>query len=117
MNLFTQLFGGGNVSQLTPQQLKANLGRPQKPYLLDVRQPEEFREGHISGSRLIPLGDLNRRMKELPQEREIVCVCHSGNRSSSAARKLAAAGYNVSNLRGGMLAWRRAGFPMKKGSA
>ena len=114
MNLFTQLLGGGNVSQLTPQQLKANLGLPQKPYVLDVRQPEEFRDGHISGSRLIPLGELNRRMKELPQEREIVCVCHSGNRRSSAARQLSAAGYNVSNLRGGMIAWARAGLPIKR---
>jgi rhodanese-related sulfurtransferase len=56
-------------------------------------------------------------MQELPREREIVCVCRSGNRSSSAARQLSAAGFKAANLRGGMIAWRRAGLPVKKGRA
>jgi rhodanese-related sulfurtransferase len=64
---------------------------------------------------LIPLGELSLRMKELPRNREIVCVCHSGNRSYTAARQLSAAGYKVSNLRGGMIAWGRAGLPINKG--
>lgn len=117
MNLLAQLFGAGSVPQQDPQQVKASLGQPQKPYVLDVRQPEEFRQGHIAGARLIPLGELDRRMKELPRDREIVCVCRSGSRSGSATRQLNAAGFKAANLRGGMIAWERSGFPVKKGSA
>lgn len=117
MDFLINLFRGSSVPQQDPHQVKTRLGEPNRPYLLDVRQPEEYREGHIAGSRLIPLGELPRRIKELPREREIVCVCHSGNRSSSAARQLSAAGYNVTNLRGGMIAWGRAGLPVKKGNS
>jgi rhodanese-related sulfurtransferase len=56
-------------------------------------------------------------MKELPQSKEIVCVCASGNRSGSAARMLAKAGYNAVNMKGGMLAWRRANLSVRKGDA
>jgi rhodanese-related sulfurtransferase len=51
----------------------------------------------------------------LPQDREIICVCRSGNRSGAAARQLVAAGYNAFNLRGGMNSWQRAGLPIKRG--
>jgi rhodanese-related sulfurtransferase len=56
-------------------------------------------------------------MKELPQNREIVCVCASGNRSSSATRLLVKSGFHASNMQGGMLSWRRASLPVKKGDA
>lgn len=115
MNLLFNLFGGANVPQQEPKQVKASLGQINRPFILDVRQPEEYREGHIDGARLIPLGSLSAQMKDLPRDRPIVCVCHSGNRSSQAARQLAAAGYAVSNLRGGMSAWSRAGLPVKRG--
>lgn len=116
MNLFSQLFGQ-SISQLDAAQVKESLGKKGAPYVLDVRQPEEYREGHIVGSKLIPLGELGHRFKELPQNREIVCVCRSGNRSSAATRQLLAAGYRAANLRGGMIAWNRAGLPVKKGAA
>jgi rhodanese-related sulfurtransferase len=56
-------------------------------------------------------------MKELPKEREIVCVCASGNRSSSATRMLTGAGYNAINMKGGMSAWTRAKLAVKKGDS
>lgn len=117
MNLFSQFFGSSSIKQLNAEQLKALLvpGNDQ-PYVLDVRQPEEYREGHIAGAKLLPLGELPRRMKDLPHSREIVCVCHTGSRSSAASRQLSAAGYQVANLRGGMIAWERAGLPVKKGN-
>lgn len=117
MDFLTRLFGGTPVPQQNPQQVKERLEGREKPLIVDVRQPEEYRQGHIPGSRLIPLGDLGRRMQELPQHREILCVCRSGSRSSRAARRLIAGGYRVASLRGGMLAWQREGFPVKKGSA
>jgi rhodanese-related sulfurtransferase len=116
MNLFSQFFGPA-VNQLDPAEAKIRLAQKPAPVLVDVRQPEEYRQEHISGAKLIPLGELPRRMKELPTDREIICVCQSGSRSVSAARQLKAAGYEVSNLRGGMLNWSRQGLPVQKGSA
>ncbi|MDO9301901.1 MAG: rhodanese-like domain-containing protein, partial [Anaerolineales bacterium] len=60
------------------------------------------------------LNELHKRMKELPQGREIVCVCDSGSRSSSAAKTLAKEGYAVFDMQGGMVAWKRAKLPVQK---
>ncbi len=115
-NLFELLFGKP-LSTLNATELNEKLKNGKRPLVLDVRQPEEYRSGHIAGAKLIPLGQLSRRIKELPQSREIVCVCASGNRSGSATRQLVGAGLNAVNMKGGMLAWRRAGLPVKKGDA
>jgi phage shock protein E len=117
MDLFAQLFGQSNAHQLDAVQASARLGETPRPFLLDVRQPEEYKQGHISGAELIPLAELSQKMRRIPKDREVLCVCHSGNRSSVATRQLAAAGYKVSNLRGGMISWERAGLPVKKGMA
>jgi rhodanese-related sulfurtransferase len=114
MDFFSNLFGSP-LPSLSAQDLQAKLKNGKPPFILDVRQPEEFRDAHIAGAKLIPLGELRERMKELPKDREIICVCASGNRSSSATRQLAAAGYNVINLSGGMSFWQRASLPVRKG--
>ena len=80
--------------------------------LLDVREPSEWRAGHAPRARHIPLGEHDRRRKELPAGREIITVCRSGNRSARAAGILAADGHAVSNLSGGMRAWSAAGLPV-----
>jgi rhodanese-related sulfurtransferase len=113
MNLFSRLFNSTPIKQMDATSLNKEKA---KYFLVDVRQPEEYRQGHINGAKLVPLNQLGGRMKELPAGREIVCVCHSGNRSRTAARKLAAAGFKAVNLRGGMIAWTRAGLPVKKGN-
>jgi rhodanese-related sulfurtransferase len=117
MDLFSQLFSQSSTHQLDAVQASARLGQSPRPFLLDVRQPDEYRQGHISGAELIPLGELGQKIKRIPKDREVICVCHSGSRSIAAARQLAAAGYTVSNLRGGMIGWERAGLPVKKGMA
>ncbi len=114
--MFSRFFGP-SVPQIDALHARSRLEEKPEPLLLDVRQPEEYREGHISGAKLIPLPELNRRMKELARNREIICVCASGSRSQSASRQLIAEGYTVTNLRGGMNGWQRAGLPIKKGSA
>ena len=113
-NLFELLFGKP-VSSIDAIELNDRLENGKRPIVIDVRQPDEYRGGHIAGAKLIPLNALNSRMKELPQSREIVCVCASGNRSGSATRMLVKAGFNAANMKGGMLSWRRASFPVKKG--
>ena len=64
------------------------------------------------GPRHIPLGQLARRVAELPERRAVVTVCRSGARSARAAAMLARTGREVSNLAGGMRAWAQAGLPV-----
>ncbi len=113
--MFSRLFGPA-VPSLKATEVKAKIIQKPGPILLDVRRPDEYREGHISGAKLIPLPELNRRMKELPKNREIICVCRSGNRSLAATRQLLSAGYRAVNMKGGMIGWQRDGLPVKKGS-
>ena len=76
--------------------------------LLDVREPFEFEIAHIEGARLIPLGELPRRVAELDPRARIVAYCHRGIRSARARDLLAAAGFaDVRHLRGGIDAWAR----------
>ncbi len=107
--LLARLFGGG-VAAITPAQAHPTLGTA---LFLDVRETSEFRAGHVPGALHIPLGQLHRRLGELGRDRSIVAVCRSGNRSGAAARMLAAEGYQVENLGGGMIAWTRAGLPVR----
>jgi rhodanese-related sulfurtransferase len=114
MSFLSALFGPP-VPSLKPVEVQEKMKNGKRPFLLDVREQQELRVGYISGAKLIPLGQLSSRMRELPKNREIVCVCRSGNRSRSAAKKLITAGYSASNMKGGMLAWKWSNLPVKKG--
>jgi rhodanese-related sulfurtransferase len=85
---------------------------PADAVYLDVREPDEWRAGHIHNARHIPLGELVARIDELPADRQIVCVCRVGGRSAQATVFLNRQGYEVVNLDGGMEAWHSAGQPM-----
>lgn len=121
MNMLKNLFSNGgqsgasNPSSMSVAEAKAAIASDQAPFVLDVRESDEFRSGHIAQAKLIPVGQLGTRMAEVPKDRTILCVCLSGGRSSSAARMLAQSGYTVINMNGGMMAWMSAGFPVKKG--
>jgi rhodanese-related sulfurtransferase len=80
--------------------------------VVDVREPAEWDAGHISGSLLIPLGELGARVGELPRDRRMVIVCRTGSRSGYAADALHGAGYDVANLRGGLFAWAAGSLPL-----
>lgn len=113
MSLFSTLFGP-SVPTLQPAEVQEKLKNGKRPLVLDVREPHEMRDGYIAGAKLIPLGQLPGRMKELPKDREIVVVCRSGSRSASAAKSLITAGYTATNMKGGMLAWKWSNLPVKK---
>ncbi len=113
---FLSNFFGPSAPSIEATTVQAKLNEKPKPLVLDVREPSEYAAGHIAGSTLIPLHQLSGRMSELPKDREIICVCASGSRSSSAARQLLKNGYTVLNLSGGMYRWQRAGLPLKKGT-
>jgi len=89
-----------------------------KPYLLDVREPWEYMAGHVPGAQLIPLGELEQRVGEVPRDREVLAICHSGQRSLAAAGYLQQLGYpTVSNVDGGTAAWIERGYPTDSSSA
>lgn len=78
--------------------------------ILDVREPDEWDSGHAPGAMWIPLGDLAARQDEVVADRPIVVVCRSGGRSARATAALLQAGYDATNLAGGMQAWAAAGL-------
>ena len=85
MNLLKQLFGT-DVPAISAAQAREMIDAKQAHLVLDVRQPHEYQSGHISGAKLIPLNELPNRMKQLPKDRPIIAVCHSGSRSVHADR-------------------------------
>ncbi len=114
MSFLSNLFGP-SVPKLTATELNEKLKFGKHPFVVDVRQPDEFRNGHIASAKLIPLNELRKRMDEIPKGREIVCVCASGNRSAAAAAKvLIKEGYTVFDMQGGMTAWKHAKLPVQK---
>ncbi|MDP1545216.1 MAG: rhodanese-like domain-containing protein [Anaerolineales bacterium] len=114
MGFLEKLFGP-SVPNITATELSDKLKFGKHPLVLDVRQPDEFRQGHIRGAKLLSLNEIYKRMGELSKGREIVCICATGNRSRSASKILAKEGFTVANVQGGMLAWRRAKLPIQKG--
>jgi rhodanese-related sulfurtransferase len=85
-------------------------------FVLDVRQPEEWNQGHIEGATLIPLGDLSARLSELPADQDIVIVCRSGNRSAQGRDILRDGGLSRStSMSGGMNEWAAQGYPLATG--
>ena len=84
--------------------------------VLDVRSAEEFQgpDGRVAGSLLIPLPELESRSSEIPTDRPLVVVCHSGSRSALATQQLLKAGREqVANLRGGLSRWAAEGYPLE----
>jgi len=75
--------------------------------LIDVRSRKEWDSGHARGARHVPLDQLESKLGTLPIATPVVTICHSGVRSAAAARTLAQHGYEVSSVRGGMMAWNR----------
>lgn len=83
--------------------------------LIDVRSSEEFHgpDGHLQGSLLIPLPELAARSAEIPSDRPLVLLCHSGSRSALATQQLLKAGHRqVANLHGGLNRWAAEGYPL-----
>lgn len=105
------------VAAMPAAELKRRLDAGHAPILLDVRETHELQEelGHLPAIRHIPVGSLSSRLVELEpdKDREIVTVCRSGGRATTAAQILQQAGFtHVQSLEGGMAAWRMAGYPV-----
>ena len=93
------------IPEITATELKARQDRGDKPFILDVREPHEYQICNLNG-KLIPLGELPRRVNELDSSVEMVVHCRSGKRSADAIHFLQTAGFKkLWNLKGGVLAW------------
>lgn len=94
------------VKQVSTTELKPLLN-DRKRFYLDVRTPAEFKGNHIKGFKNIPLQTLNSQLNQIPKDKEVLVICQSGMRSKQAVKVLKKAGYsNVTEVRGGMNAWR-----------
>jgi adenylyltransferase/sulfurtransferase len=94
------------VPSVSVRELKRKMDAGEALTLVDVREPYEYEIARIAGSRLIPLGELETHVSELPRTETLVLQCHSGGRSEHATRLLQEAGFqNVYNLEGGIEAW------------
>jgi monothiol glutaredoxin len=92
---------------MSASELRARLERGDDVFLIDVRTPSERAIAHIEGSRLLDAA-LRDELADVPRDRAIVCQCHHGVRSRSAAEGLVAIGFrDVYNLEGGIDAWSR----------
>jgi adenylyltransferase/sulfurtransferase len=93
------------IAEITPKDLKSRMDRGDDLFILDVREPHEYQICNLNG-KLIPLGELPRRVSELDSSREMVVHCRSGKRSADAIHFLQKAGFKkLWNLKGGVLAW------------
>jgi adenylyltransferase/sulfurtransferase len=97
----------GNMDgEIEPTEVKAKIDRGDRFVLIDVREPHEYQICRIPEAKLIPLGDLPKRVNELNSADEIVAHCKSGMRSAKAVDFLKQAGFKkVRNMKGGILAW------------
>ncbi len=82
--------------------------------IVDVRTKRERKQGGPPGSLHYSLDSLNQRLPKL-QGKKVLAICQSGNRSAKAVRFLEQNGIEAKNVKGGMIAWDRAGLPSRKG--
>ncbi len=94
------------IPEVTPAALWDQIRTTRPPMIIDVREPREFRRGHVPSARLVPLPKLLTDGPAIPRDRDVIFVCRGGRRSRRAAQFLQSAGYdNIAMLRGGMLDW------------
>jgi len=102
---------------LSPQEAKALIKTRKDLVLVDVRAPEELREGSIPGSQLFPFGELARGRLTLPTGKPLLLICAVGGRSYAVGQYFSGKGYGeIYNLNGGISAWRAAGLPLEQNS-
>ncbi len=104
------------IQMLTPTELTIKVNR-EDAVLLDIRSADDFKKGHITSARNIPLAQLSKELPKLENEKNkpIIVVCQAGMSAQSAAKQLMTAGFSqVAVLRGGMSKWTEASLPVVK---
>lgn len=105
----------GAEKNISARDAKALMDTNKNVFLLDVRTPQEYSQGKLAGSVLIPIGEFERRIREVPKNKTIVVYCAVGSRSKPVAGFLAQQGYkDVYNMTDGIVGWYRNGFPIQR---
>ena len=104
------------LEMIDPEDLAGRLEGDEPPLVLDVRDEDEYRAGHIPGSVHIPFGQLGDRLDEVPRDREIATVCSGGKRSGLAASLLQREGYErlIHVAHGGVGTWEKSGRTVER---
>jgi adenylyltransferase/sulfurtransferase len=93
------------IPEITVEELKTKLDKKEKFVLLDVREPHEYEIAKIAGSKLIPLGELDKRVGELDKASKLIVHCKMGGRSARAVQFLRTQGFDATNVAGGIHDW------------
>jgi len=93
------------IPEISVEELKAKLDKKESFVLLDVREQHEYDIARIPGSKLIPLGELDKRVQELDKKSKLIVHCKMGGRSARAVQFLRAQGYDATNVAGGIHDW------------
>ena len=100
---------------ITSRDAKLMLEKNKNIYLLDVRTPQEYSQARLPGAVLIPIGELERRINEVPKNKPVLVYCAVGSRSKSAASYLSQLGNKeVYNMTDGLVGWHRNGFSISR---
>lgn len=81
--------------------------------VIDVREPWEYKQGHVPGALLIPLAKLPQRIADIPDNVTVYVICASGNRSLRAAQLLTSSGKTAVSVAGGMMQWAAQDRPIQ----
>jgi len=101
------------IPAVTVSELAAILAEDPGTSLIDVREPDEYAAGHAPDSELIPMSVISVRLQEIPKDRTVYVICHSGGRSAQVVHWLNQQGYDGVNVDGGIVAWAMAGHPVE----
>jgi rhodanese-related sulfurtransferase len=111
----TQASPAANFQTITPLQAKSLIEARADLQIVDVRSPEEFRQGALPGSVLIPFWDFMKGRYDLPKDKPLLLVCAVGGRSLAVGQLLSTKGYReIYNLKGGLDAWIEQRVPLPK---
>jgi len=103
-----------SFTTITPLQAKQLIDTRKDLLLVDIRNPDELTEGAIEGSELIPLMDIVKGRREVPQDKPILLICAVGGRSLALGKLMSKYGWpEIYNLKGGISAWKESGLPVK----
>ncbi len=101
-------------TDITVQQAKDMIDRGEV-FIMDVRTQEEYDAGHIKGSTLIPVQELDKALNKIPRDKKILVYCRTGHRSVQASEILVNNGFTqVYNMKGGIVEWANSGYEQVK---
>lgn len=107
--------GSAGTAEALPREVSVTqayeLYQQEDVFVLDVREQVEWDEYHAPNTTLIPLAELPARLDEVPQDKKILVICRSGNRSQEGRNILLSAGYNATSMAGGLRQWYANGYP------